>query len=267
MSKRKRVLIWFSALLGVLALYLYFFGPQTAFALMAWNTGRKMPSAKVVPVELNDVSINHAPGTTLSYFGYAFEIPWKGIDAAKSKTIGTIQLITLQSHMAILVSSIPPRAFVASVAKMAGGDKILEREYGDFMVSSDYNFQRAMLNTTPRTVSPFGSRAADVRGSMLLLMKAISMPSQGSSGIFSVKNQYFRGFQYGDPRTSTGKFSVDLFDDEGGVEFILTCNGLCTAPAITQADINRISQSLVRASPAPVGPAAKPAVADFQVSR
>lgn len=135
------------------------------------------------------------------------------------------------------------------------------------MFASDYNFQREMLSTTPRTVSPFCSREAGVHASMLLLMKVIAMPSQGSSGVFSTQSQYFRGFQHGDPRVSSSNFSVDLFDDEGGVEFILTCDGICSAPAITQADINRISQSLIRTPPDPVAPAAKPTAASLQASR
>jgi hypothetical protein len=222
---------------------------QIGFALEAGNIGRNVPLVKAVPVELKDFSIATAAGAELSYFGYAFEIPWDDLDASASKTVGTKQVIAFRSHMAMLISSLPPRNFVESVAKVAGGDEILRRNYGDSDVASDYNFTRAMLNSTPRSVSPFGSREAGARTSKLLLIKAVAVPSPGSSGTYLIRAPAFQGFQYGNPQSSPHKIILDLFDDKGGIEFVLACFGKCSVSPISQSDINRISQTVVRISP------------------
>jgi len=37
---------------------------------------RKVPAVKVAPQELVDYSVSSSSGTTLSYFGYEFDVPW-----------------------------------------------------------------------------------------------------------------------------------------------------------------------------------------------
>lgn len=249
MTNRKRTLVWISSILTLAFVYIWLFGVQTGFALQAWNIGRKLPEVKNSPRDLTDLSVNSSSGTHLSYFGYTFEIPWNDVDDAKSKKVGSMQVLAFHSGMAMIVSSIPPRDFVKTVAGYTGGGETLRRTYGNEVISSDYSFNQAMLSATPAAVKILGSREDATRGFMLLVLKTMAMPLPASSGIYSIRTPHFRGFQFGDPRHGAGKVIVDLWDEKGGIELHLLCFGKCSAPAITQADVNRISQSMVRNAP------------------
>ncbi len=109
------------------------------------------------------------------------------------------------------------------------------------------HFFRLMLTTTPASVNAFSSREAASRNSTLLILKAIAMPDPGHSGIYSFHTPSFRGFQYGAPGNSRNMVVSDLFDDEGNAEFIFF-DVAGQPPHITQADINRATQSLKRVS-------------------
>lgn len=245
MTKRKLIFLWVGAGFAFICVYLWFFGIQTAFALQAWNTGRKIPEVKDVPLEIQDTSVNAVPGAKLSYSGYSFEVPWTDLDQSQSKIAPLKQILVFRSGVRLLVTTAPPRNFVGLVAKQAGGENILRQEYGEEVVSSDYNFFVRMLNTTPESVSPFGSREAAVRNSTLLVIKAIAMPEPGRSGIYSFHTGSFQGFQFGSPGNSKNRVSSDLYDENGGFEFIfMDRNG--QPPHIRQADINRVTQSLAR---------------------
>jgi hypothetical protein len=249
MTSRKRTFVWIRSILALACVYIWLFGVQTGFALQAWNVGRKLPEVKNAPRNLPDLSVNPSPGARLSYFGYTFEIPWNDIDDVKSKKVGSMQVLAFQSGMAIVISNIPPRDFVRTVAGHTGGEDSLGRTYGSEVISSDYNFNRAMLSATPSTVRILGSREDAARGFKLLLLKAMAMPLSGSSEIYSIRTSHFQGFQFGDPRASSGKIIIDLWDDKGGIEVHLACFGTCSAPQITQADVNRILQSVMRVVP------------------
>jgi hypothetical protein len=249
MTNRQRTLVWIGSIFAVACVYLWLFGIQTGFALQAWNVGRKLPEVKNTPRDLTDLSVNSSSGTHLSYFGYTFEIPWNDVDNAKSKKVGDMQVLAFQSGMAILVSSSPPRDFVKTVAGYTGGEETLRRTYGNEVISSDYSFNQAMLSATPAAIEILGSREDATRGFMLLLLKTMAMPLPAHSGMYSIRTPHFQGFQFGDPRSSSGKIVVDLWDDRGGIELHLACFGKCSAPHITQADVNRILQSVMRVVP------------------
>jgi hypothetical protein len=245
MTNRKRILSWIAAALVLVVAYLWFFGVQTAFAFMAWNTGRKIPELSDSPQELTDFSVNHAQASRFSRFGYEFELPWSDIDEAKTKIIGQGCVISFNSGIRVGFTTEPARTFVKNVASKSGGEESLRRSFGKDAISSDYNFYRLMLTTTPTSVSAFGSREAASRNSSLLTLKAIAMPDPGHSGIYSFHSANFRGFQYGAPGNSRHLVVSDLLDNEGNAEFIFfDVQG--QSPLITQADMNRAIQSLKR---------------------
>jgi hypothetical protein len=248
MSNRKRILIWVGGVLAVLIVYLCLYGPQTAWALIAWNWGRKVPAVKITPLELKDSSINDAHGTKLTYFGYSFDIPWADIDEAKSKAGTNAQLLGFRSGMFIFIGRSHAREFVSDIAKESGGEEILKRNYGADAVSSDYSFQREMLNVTPHSVDPFGSREAAARKALLVLTKVTSVTSPAETGIFSLRTSHFQGFQFGNPTVKPDIVYIHLFDDSGSLGITVECHAQCAAYPITQGDINRISQSLVKVS-------------------
>lgn len=83
---------------------------------------------------------------------------------------------------------------------------------------------------------------------MMIVMKAICMPSAADSGLYSVRSKEFKGFQYGDPQKRPNRIVVDLLADDGGIEFIVSQKTDGTAPIVTQAEINRMIQSVRRCS-------------------
>src|SRR5260370_21578908 len=87
MDRRGRILSIVAGIGGLCAVYLWFFGFATMFAVEARYVGWKMPVVRRTPVELFDLSISQAPGKKLSYLGYEFELPWDGYEE-KTKQAG-----------------------------------------------------------------------------------------------------------------------------------------------------------------------------------
>lgn len=244
MSKRKRILIALGVAIIVGGIYLWFFGFQTASALMWRYKYRKIPEVEMVPVPLPDLSISNVPHKQVSYFGYRFELPWDDVDEQKSKTAGPIRLTAFQSGNAFWFSTFPPKDFVNEVMKDSKLDPQSFRQiYGDDAYESDYGFHRLMLETTPSEITPFVSRRKAAVASMLLLFKAISIP-KADSGIFSIQTPGFEGFQFENPKAHPFKITDELYSNDGGIDvmFIQKVDG--STPTISQSEINRVIRSI-----------------------
>lgn len=249
MSRWKRVLVWLGIAVIACGTFFWFFGVQTLLALEARHIGRKSPVVNRVPIELPDLSVSQTTGKKLSYFGYEFEVPWDDVDESKSRIIGGNKaIIAFRSGNVLSVWSGSPREFVNLVLSSGKMDSDTFRQiYGDEALKSDYALHRIMLETTPAKITPFISKRKAVSGAMLLLMKAISAPRGADSAILAVTAADFHGFQYGRPQVPPVGFSVELFGDNGSLDFIFgqKMNG---PTVISQADINRILQTLHKAS-------------------
>ncbi len=244
MSRPRRILI-FLAIAGLLCFaYLWFFGMAAMFALEARYVGWKMPVVKRTPVELPDQSIAQAPGRRLSYFGYDFEVPWE-IDEAKSKSAGKMQLVAFRSGNALLVSKMAPKEFVNSFLSSSRGDQAgLRGLYGDDALRSDYSLTRLILEATPNKVGLLTPRRQAVGQTMLLVVKGIMIPQGGESGIYRIRTGNFQGFQYGNPQSRPKSVDIEIFGDDGGLAFLFVQKERGEVPAISQAEINRVIQSL-----------------------
>jgi hypothetical protein len=245
MSRWKRVLMPFGIVVVACVTYLWLCGTQTFFVLEAHNVARKLPFVKRTPVELTDLSISHAPGMNLSYFGYEFEIPWTDIDQEKTKIVGGNKvIIVFRSGNAMSVWSGPPHEFMNGLLEQMKIDRDTFRKiYGDEALQSDYNFQRLILETTPDKITLFSSRKTAVSQGVLLTVKALCVPGDPDSGIFAVQGKEFKGFQYGRPQSPPKHLSVELFPEDGHLDLLIEQknNG---PTVISQADINRIVQTI-----------------------
>src|SRR5690349_12174693 len=113
MSRWKRVLIWSGLIIVVGAAYLWFFGAQTASALMVRYQFRNQPGVAKAPVPLTDLSISGVPHRTVSFLGYEFELPSDDVDEKRDKTFGTVHIsYFFQSGNAFFFSTSPPKTFV-----------------------------------------------------------------------------------------------------------------------------------------------------------
>lgn len=248
MPKWMRIIIGSGIALLSCAVYLWFFGVQTMFALEARNIARKFPVVKNTPIELPDLSLSESPGKKLSYFGYEFEVPWEDIDQTKSRVVrGNKAVVAFRSGNVLMVWKGSPHDLVNTVLKTGKIDpETFRKLYGDESLESDFNFQRIMLETTPDTITPFVSKKQAVSQSMLLLMKGIAAPRGAESGIFAVTAGEFKGFQFGRPLSARSGFDVELYSESDSLDFIFApkVNG---PTAISQQDVNRILHTLHRA--------------------
>lgn len=245
MSRWRRVLISLGIVTLASVAFLWLFGTQTFLALEAQNTARKLPFVKRTPVPLTDVSVSKVPGTTLSYFGYEFEVPWTDIDSEKTKVVGGNKaIIAFRSGNVLSVWSGQPHEFMNYLLEQGKLDKDTFRKiYGDESLQSDYNFKRLILEATPNKITFFTDRRTAASQGMLLLVKAICVGGDPNSGIFTVQGREFRGFQYGLPQNPPKRLSVELFPEDGHLDFIFG-QKLGGPTVISQSDVNRIVQTI-----------------------
>lgn len=242
MSRWKRILMWLGIVVVVGGIYLWFFGVQTTSALIVRYQFRKLPDVAKTPVPLSDLSISSVPHRTASYFGYEFELPSDDMDEKRAKTFGTVHVSYFRSGNAFWFSTFPPKDFVNGVMKTGNLDlQDLKQLYGEDALESDYAFHKKMLELTPSEITPFISRRQAISGQVLLIVKAISMPKAGS-GIFSIQTRDFKGFQFENPQTRPSRITVELFSKDGGIDVMFMQKD--GAPAISQAEINRVIQSI-----------------------
>ena len=249
MDKRTRLLIVVGVGIALCGVYVWLFGVQTLLTLQARSMKRKFPVIKETPVALTDLSISQALGQKLSYFGYEFEVPWKDVDESRTRTIGGGRaVIAFRSGNALSFWMGPPHKLPGGYTAPEDGnldEQALRTMFGDEVMKSDYEFDRVMLETTPRRITPFIPKKAAIRRMIFLSLKSFTVPMNAESGIYSVAAGEFKGFQFGKPPIPRGGLIVELYSDNGSLDFIFgqKLNG---PTMISQGDINRILHTLRR---------------------
>ncbi len=201
----------------------------------------KEPLILQTPSELPDKTISSAPGTSLSYLGYSFEVPWVDIEREKITRRPNMVIVPFRSGGLIWLSVYPPRETISILAKSSVNFCSI---IGNRACESDYEFENLALSTTPAELGWFKSRTRNARAFTLLLMKTVDLT--GRSEIFSVESKEFKGFQFGTSSTNGGPVD-DLYSDGGKVKLMFG-----RKPGhITQPEINRMVQTLhhIRVNP------------------
>jgi hypothetical protein len=241
---RRRRRAWFATGVTVVlgGLYAWLFGFQT---MMIWKTSRiarKAPIVKQIPRALADTSVSTRPGTRLSYFGYDFEVPWNDLNPDKTQIYPNRVVLTFGSGRYLMFSTVPPRHFVNILQQQMGQDSFSRTLDNDAALQSDYAMWNLVLRATPDSVNLFSPRKDIARNSMLVLIKGVTIPE--TSGLYFVETRGLRGFQWGDPRRRPGRVVTDLFADDGGVEFVFSGRNKQNPSGASQAEINRVLQSV-----------------------
>ncbi len=243
-GRKKRILITVGSVLVFGVIYLCLFGLQTGLALMARYQYRSLPEIAQTPIALTDSSVSDTQHKKITHMGYEVELPWDDVDEQKSKIAGPICLTAFHSGNAFWFSKFPPKEFVNLVTKTPKlNPQNLRQAFGDDAFQSDYGFMSKMLQVTPKGIRPLGSRQEAVAGSMMLIIKAVSMP-RAESGIFAFKVKDLQGFQYGNPQSRPYKIEDQLFGNDGGIELIFYQKVGGSETSISQAEINRVIQSI-----------------------
>ena len=200
--------------------------------------------ASVTPANLKESSVSQAPGTTLTYFGHEFEVPWSDLDKTETKVMKDQP----DDHMAWICFRSGLKMFVV----------MRSREKTAF----SYDRMKDINGTTPEAIHywvPFSNRTI-FRQLLLLqlksdLLREIGAPSAttpAESGIFNVYSSSYMGFQYGNPVLRPGTLDVALYSQYGKDDSKIEIKFLQTAyeepVGVTQPEINRIIQSMHRVS-------------------
>jgi len=237
-----------AALLTLLTVLLNLLGPPISLFLTATWEAKKIPAVKVTPQPLTDYSVSGAPGTTLSYFGYSFEVPWNGSFKTKESQKNSIKSgivhVKFESGQDLLLIAPANQGGLLSevVQDQSSHMENLRPVLGDLINRSAYDQYAALLNTSPSTIRVFGPRADAVRGVTLLTIKAIALPASLETGVFSFELPDKRGFQIGDPRKS-GRIHLEVLDLNGHYVEII-CATAKDSIGLTQPELNRILKTL-----------------------
>jgi hypothetical protein len=225
---------------------------------ISFYTARKaLPVARIVPTELKDHSVSQAPGTRLSYLGYEFEVPWSDLDEAKTalyprdKPEKTRVVLAFRSGLRLMVTAVAAREFAqlwATDFKMPPQN--FEAVFGRGTATSDYTFVRKVYEFTPAKMHYWSlSTGVHYREHVMLIIKSIMPVKAADTGIFYVQNQEYRGFQQGNPEIRQDRLVLDLYSDEKHFEVMFLQKDYRNAAGVTQPEINRVIQSVRRATP------------------
>jgi hypothetical protein len=219
------------------------------FLRMADSTNRsRNPDCKQCSIELQDLSVSKAKGEKLSFMAAEFEVPWDDVDQEKSRIVGNWVLINFRSGNSIILCVSPPGGFLTSISKNEATDpRLFAAIYGPQVLRSDYALHKAIFETTPSQITLFTptNRAAGL--SSIILIKAI-MPPTTDWAVYNIRSNDFKGFRLGDPVRRPKKTCLELYADDVEFEINISQNTSGPAPGITQAEINRMIQSVHKAA-------------------
>ena len=240
-----------AAVIALLTVLYDLFGFHIGIFFMTRWEARKIPALNVTPQPLEDYSVSDRPGTTLSYFGYRFEVPWNASFTTKGQPKNNDQsgmiLIKFESGQSVLF--IAPSDQRGLLSELADDPSTpmgnLRGAFGDLTNRSAYDQYSALLNVTPSTIRAFGPRQDAARGMVLLTIKAVAPPGNLATGVFSFRLPGKRGFQIGDPRKAA-EVGLEVLDIDGHYVEIL-CSPARDARLI-QPELNRMLATL-RAAP------------------
>lgn len=241
-----RRLLFASSRVGLLVVVLTVLGvvfvPPCSIFLVKRKISRSVPGVDVVVLPLSDDSVSDAPGTIVSYGELEFEVPWKTTYKIIGK--GGLKGFLFGSGEGMLVSTVTDTrdGWLTDVAKdpcMPGAS--LSAAFPQLIKQPAYDQWAVLLNTTPSSIHVFGDRSEAARGLSLLTFKAIMVPGDLKSGVFSFQYPDKRGFQVGDPH-AFWRVYIRVFDLSGRqVELTVAAK---KDGRLTQAEVNRVVKTL-----------------------
>jgi hypothetical protein len=240
--------------IGLILTYAWIFMKPTYLVWLVKNEAAHNPSLAVVPVPLSDTSISAVQGTTLTAFGYQFDVPWK---MKELKHAGAIAIFASEPEQEAIMFWDPAKtAGLVKIMKDSPGTPVKEMAvvYGENTIRSNYDFHHALVNSTPSELSYFLPGRTVVRAAVLLMLKPMEM-IDAETGIYSFNTEHLRGFQNGDPAKAKNVM-IKAYDSEDREFQFVFGSKVYPSTGLTQADINLALQSL---RPVPVAQPDEPA--------
>jgi hypothetical protein len=248
-SKTIRLIALSVALLATL-LFAVRYGSQFALYLRIRSAMPATDSTghlSATPRVLLKLDKDYAKGTSLSYFGCRFEVPWQDVELERNegrwaevqfKTGQTIRV--LNSNQFYVDGFIDAQFVDPNVWKMALIEGFPKSRYAQLT---------ALLSATPTQLSPFQSRPKFARTLVLLKQKGIYFEHDPfKPEIFSFESPSLRGFEIigispGNNPTNIEEATLSFFNSQDKL-FVLRIRG-SRSKTLTQSEINRVIDTFV----------------------
>lgn len=246
----RRILLTVVIPCGVLFAGGYWIAPVA----LSFYAAKTAPAAvNVLPTELPDHSVSPAAGLRLSYVGYDFEVPWSDLDDTQTKlypqnrTEKNEAVLSFRSGLRVTITAVPARQFVSEFSSdFSTGPHLVNASFGRGRATSDYVIASNIYNFSPATMHYWSlSPQVHYREDVMLSMKSL-LPGSAEHGIFNIQNAGYRGFQQGNPQVRQDTLGLNLYSDDGSVQIKFWQKDYRNPGGVTQAEINRVVQSLQR---------------------
>ena len=246
-----RILVIVGGTLAVIGTGVFWAGPVALSICVAWKAPNR---ARLVPGELTDISISQATGKKLSYFGYEFEVPWNDINPEEIRLYPKLNpnraVLAFRSGLQISITVLQPKEMVNGIASAFQlSPQLFERfvgsAFGPEATRSEYAFLGKLYEFTPKKMNRWAIHpSVHYRESMMLTIKSTTLLWSADSGIFNIHSEYYKGYQQGSPQARPNGLVATLYSDDDSIEFIFNQKNYQIPAGISQAEINRVIQSL-----------------------
>jgi hypothetical protein len=149
-------------------------------------------------------------------------------------------VLAFRSGLRLTVTALPAKEFAHEFA--ADLSAPAQRS-----ATSDYVLARDVYDFSPKKIH-YLSLSSDVHShdQAMLNLKSLLPARSAETGIFNIQSASYKGFQQGNPQVRQDSLLVNLYSEDGSVQLKFFQKNY---PAgVTQAEINRIVQSLQRRS-------------------
>lgn len=208
-----------------------------------------------VPRPLTDTATSIAEGTTLSYYGYTFEVPWKEIDKERNEgstvevRFKTGQVIKFNNP--VYFDSDPISSFSSHLDQST-----FRQAFSTGLHQSKYQQFEAVISATPSQLSPLLSHTDFARIRTLLEIKGLWFEhSAAASDIFSFETTDYRGFENSGLPHGWQNVVLHIFDkrDQHWFTILIACDDR-SGVKLKQAEVNRVIGSFREAAKSEIVP-------------
>ena len=237
MGSKTKLLLVLITLTATAALLNWLIGTQIRDWRQAKLMAQQHPYLALVPQPLPELGSSAAPGTTLSDFGYEYEVAWPAPTTSR-RTNGVAAYIFPGER---------GLAFFDPAESTAGFDHLPSPIQQLISALTGYEVMKRSLYTTPDQVSLFLSKRESARRMFLLNQKDIDL-RRSPSVVYSFERSQFRGFQMGNPSTDD-QVEVLCFDRSGRQLVFEFGSTSSSRPRVSQQDVSRMIETILPAKP------------------
>jgi len=226
--------------------YAYFFGRATMLVWHAKQEAAHDSKLALVPIPLPDASISATPGTTVTFFGYQFEVPGEGQVSVRNPG---------DDHIVVAYGAVGKPLMFLNPANNRGLVETTRTRNADAFLDahSDYDLVRSTLYATPAQLSLiFPGKEAVYTATRLMIKQTEALGAE--TGLYSFRIGHLRGFQLGDPSRARNVRVIGFDESDRRLEFGFGCvpgPEYASKQGFNQPDINRVLETL---RPAPASP-------------